>query len=643
MIRGLSSNGLNQEAINLFCIERREGVEPDSYTFSCVLKACASLLDVRQGRSLHQLVIQCGFESDLFVSNSLVAMYAKCGSLESGVQVFDRMPQRDVVSWNSIVAAYALNGLDYEAAERVREMVESGLKPDEATFVSVLTLSLNDESTVREMHGYVLRSGHEPCLMIRNALVSAYGKCGRVKEARRVFDSSIAKDRVSWNALIACYAQNGLFEESLGLLKEMKLFGIDMDVVTYSGIISSLSQNDLSSEAMMVFKELLRAGLKPDIVATASILPAISGALCLDYCKEIHAYSYRHRLVSDRRVKNALVSAYCNCGLVRDAERVFAAIDEKDVISWSSMVVGYTQNQCFLQGLNAFRQMVRSETEPNPVTITSVLSACAGVSGLQLAKELHSWATKNFLECQTFIGSALIDVYAKCGRIGDSRRVFDLMKEKNLVTWNSMIGGYAIHGLGEDALQLFYMLEKPDDVTCIAVLSACSHGGLVEEGIKIFNTMKDSNVTAREAHYACMVDLLARSGRIEQAADLAKTMPMKASAEIWGVILGASKMQADLEVGSYSGEQILESGSTNSGYYVLLSNMYADCGKWEEVGIMRDMMKEKGVKKGAGCSWIEVEKGFHCFVAKERAQHPEWETMFGVLTFLCTQMKEVSC
>lgn len=641
MIRAYSSNDLNQVAIDLFHRKRREGIEPDSYTFSCVLKACATLPDLCRGKELHKLAVESGFESDVFVSNSLISMYAKCGSLESGVDVFDRMPQRDIVSWNSMISAYALNGSDLEAADKVREMFRWGFEPDQVTIISLMTTGSTSE-VISEVHGYVLRRGFEPVSVIWNALASAYGKCGGVREARRIFDSSIQKDEVTWNALISTYAQNGLFEESMQLLTDMRLSGFDVDVVTYSGIISSFSQDDLSDEAVVVFKELLNVGLRPDVIAIVSILPAISGIRCLAYCKEVHAYSYREGLESDRRVRNALVSAYSIFGSIQSAERVFEAIRDRDVISWSSMVTGYAQNQYFAEALDTFRQMIGAEIEPNPITITSILSACAGVSALRLGKELHLWALKNSFNGQSFVGSALVDMYAKCGRIKDSRKVFDLMADKNLVAYNVMIGGYAVHGLVEDALRVFRMLEEPDEVSFITALSACRHGGLVEEGIEIFNSMKALKVRPREGHYSCIVDLLARCGLIEQALDLVKTMPMKASIEIWGTLLGACKVHSNLNIGMYTGSRILESGSDNSGYYVLLSNILADFGRWDDVEVMRKLMREKGVKKGAGCSWIEVNKRVHSFVVKERAQHPEWESLFWLLSVLNEQMRGMS-
>ncbi|KAL5989699.1 hypothetical protein ACLOJK_010592 [Asimina triloba] len=637
MIRGFSANGLYKQAIDFFFKKHEEGIiTPDSYTFSALLKACGSLQDISYGKKIRNLILESGLVSDLFVSNSLIAMFAKCGSLTDGIEVFERMPQRDIVSWNSVISAYAQNGFDWEAMVTVREMANSGLKPDPVTLVCASTIC-SSAATCREIHGYVMRNGLELTPMVSNSLISMYGKCGRTKEARLLFDNSIPPDNVAWNSVISSYAQNGCFRESIQLLREMKLAGFVPDAITYSGIISSFSQNGQSHEAMRIFEEMLSSKLNPDVITIASILPAVSDLKYIGYCKEIHAHSYRNELESDRRVRNALISVYAKCGSIQNAISIFGEIDDKDVISWSSMVVGYAQNGYFNEAIDTFRLMIRAVTEPNPITITSVLSACAGVSSLRQGKEIHLWAIKNGFENQTFVGSALIDMYAKCGRIRDSERVFDLVEEKNLVTWNSMIGGYAVHGLAESALDIFWRLEEPDCISFLAAISACNHGGLVNEGIEIFNSMQHFGVSPREGHYACMVDLLGRAGRLHQALGLIRSMPMEASADIWGALLGACKLHSDLEVGVYAGKRVMELGCENPGYYTLLSNILADFGRWEDVEMMRKLMKKRGMKKGVGCSWIEVDKRVQCFVAKERAQHPEWRTLFQVLKGLNEQ------
>ncbi|KAF9621876.1 hypothetical protein IFM89_028464 [Coptis chinensis] len=205
-----------------------------------------------------------------------------------------------------------------------------------------------------------------------------------------------------------------------------------------------------------------------------------------------------------------------------------------------------------------------------------------------------------------------------------------------------MISGYADHGLGEKALEIFHRVKEPDQVSFIAILSACNHGGLVDEGIKIFNSMKNFGIVPREGHYACMVDILGRSGRLEEALELIRTMPVKATIDVWGALLGACKTHSNLGVGIYSGTQLMGLSCENPGHYVMLSNILADCYRWEEVEVMRKKMNERGVKKGAGYSSIEVDKRIHSFVANEKTQHPEWGSLLRVLRRLNVQMKVMS-
>ncbi|XXG67489.1 hypothetical protein AAC387_Pa06g0827 [Persea americana] len=640
MIRGYCANGLYQKALDFFEVKMEDGMKPDSYTLSCLLKACGLLFNLQEGERIRNLAEESGLDKDIFVSNALIGMYAKCGSLIDGIQVFERMPQRDIVSWNSIISAYVQEGFEEEAIVKVQELVRSGLRPDHVTIISALSMCSSVEM-LREIHGYAITSGYDCISAVHNSLISMYGKCGRVQEFRWLFDNSTCTDNATWNAAISSYAQNGRFEESLKLLRDMKLVGFNSDVVTYSGIISSFSQNGQSEQAMRIFKELMSSGLKPDIITIASVLPAISDLQYLDKCREIHAYSYRNGLEYDRRVRNALVSVYSKCGSVQDAEQVFSKIMERDVISWSSMVVGYTQNGFLNEALDTFRQMIISKTTPNPITITSALSACAGMASLRHGKEIHLWALKNRFEGQTFVASALIDMYAKCGKIKESRRVFDLTTDRNLVTWNAMIGGYAVHGLGENALEILGMVEEPDQISFLAALSACNHGGLVDEGTDIFNSMKSFRVSPTVGHYTCMVDMLGRSGRVDEALDLIQNSPVGANADIWGPLLGACKTYSNLEIAIYTGARVIELGCKNPGYYVQLSNILADFGRWEDVEVMRKLMREKGVKKVVGCSWIEVNEGVHSFVARDRVQHPEWESLFKTLKGLNEQMKGV--
>ncbi|KAF3778280.1 Pentatricopeptide repeat-containing protein [Nymphaea thermarum] len=637
MIRGYVNNGLNQEALDFFYQRREAGFRPDTYTYSSIIKACASLPDHEHGRNVHELVKESGLDADVYVCNALISMYSKFHCASEAVQIFDRMSERDMVSWNSVIACYIQNDLDEAAVVALKEMMKEGFRPDQVTIISIL--SDCSYATGRELHSYVLTSGFGSTVVIANSLISMYGKCGKLKEAQGIFGTLVQPDRVTWNALIASYSRNGQYEESLRLLRDMRTAGMHVDEVTYSGIISAFSQNDHPQDALRIFLQMLNAGLKPDAVAIASVLPALSDVQSLDCCKEIHGYSHRNSVESDKRVRNALVSVYSQCGSVKSAENVFSRISNKDVISWSSMIVGYTQNGCLNEAIKVFRNMCQSNTKPNPITITSILSACARVSSLKHGKEIHSWSLKQGFHVHTFVGSALIDMYAKCGRINSSRTVFNKMPEKNLVSWNVMIAGYAVHGQGGNALKLFKMVEHPDEVSFLAALSACSHGGLVEDGIDIFNEMKILKITPRQDHYACLVDILGRAGRLDEALAMIKDMPVESNINIWGALLGACRVYHNLELGIYSGKQMLESGCNDSGLHVLLSNIFADFGKWEDVETIRKSMKDRGLKKKVGCSWIGVDNQVHSFVARDRA-HPEWEIVYQVSRDLNNQINE---
>uniref|UniRef100_UPI0040747504 Synthetic PPR-DYW protein n=1 Tax=synthetic construct TaxID=32630 RepID=UPI0040747504 len=509
-IRGYARNGQPEEALSLYSQMRRSGIKPDNYTFPFVLKACASLSSLKEGKQIHGHVIKSGFESDVYVQSALIDMYAKCGELEDARKVFDEMPERNVVSWNAMISGYAQNGQSEEALELFREMQQEGIKPSEFTFCSVLSAcaSLGSLEMGKQIHGYVIKSGFESIVFVGNALIDMYAKCGSIEDARKVFDEMPERTVVSWTAMISGYAQNGQSEEALELFREMQ-----------------------------------REGVKPD-----------------------------------------------------------------------------------------------------EVTLPSVLSACANLGALEQGKQIHAYVIKSGFESDVFVGSALIDMYAKCGSIEDARKVFDKMPERDVVSWNAMIAAYAQHGHGKEALQLFQQMQqegvKPSEVTFTSILSACSHAGLVDEGHHYFESMSpDYGITPRVEHYGCMVDLLGRAGRLDEAEDLIKSMPFQPNVVVWGTLLGACRVHGDVERGERAAERILELDPESAAPYVLLSNIYAAAGRWDEAAKVRKLMKERGVKKEPGCSWIEVNNKVHEFVAGDKS-HPQTKEIYAELERLSKQMKE---
>ncbi|KAM7254301.1 hypothetical protein ACFE04_031983 [Oxalis oulophora] len=345
---------------------------------------------------------------------------------------------------------------------------------------------------------------------------------------------------------------------------------------------------------------------------------------------------------------NTLIDGYARTGDIEAVEVLFKQMPVKDIISWTTMINCYSQNKQFMAALSVFDEMKRNNVNPDQVTMATVISACAHLGGLDLGKEVHFYLMQNGFDLDVYIGSALIDMYAKCGSIDKSLLMFFKLKEKNLFCWNSIIEGLAAHGYGKQALAMFKKIEKvkirPNGVTFISVLSACTHAGLVEEGRKIFQCMSlDYCISPEVEHYGCIVDLLSRAGEIKEAFDLIKSMEFEPNSVIWGSLLSGCKLHRNLEIARMAVDQLTVLEPYNSGYYILLINMNAEVNRWGEVAKIRTIMKELGIEKMCpGSSWIEMEGKIHQFAASDTSRLGCNE-IYSFLTELDGQMKLAGC
>eukprot|EP01018_Ginkgo_biloba_P020997 Gb_22288 [translate_table: standard] len=611
MIRGYTRSGFCEDALALFYQMQEAGLQPDNFTFPCVLKACAGLEALEQGKEIHDCIRRSKFESDVFIGNALIAMYAKCGSIEHARNVFDKMSQKDVVSWNSMIAGYAQNGFCDEAIGLFHQLPLVGINPDSATIACVLLACarLGSLQQGKDIHNYVSRSGLSLDGSVANSLVTMYFKCGSIENARQVFYKTSQRDVISWNAMVAGYAQNGRCEEALNIFQEMQW-----------------------------------AGVKADSVTITSVLPACAHLTALRQGKEIHNYITRNGFESDVFVGNALIDMYVKCGNMENARQVFDKMPRRDVISFTTVVVGYTQNGHYDEALKLFQQMELAGMKPDSVTIASVLPACTYIAVLQQGKEIHDYIIRRGLDSDVFVGNALIDMYAKCGSIEEARQVFDKMPQRDVVSWSAIIAGYGMHGHGKVALSLFYQMEltgmKPDHITFVAVLSACSHAGMVNEGRQYFDSMsRVYHITPRLEHYTCLVDILGRAGCLDEALDIIQKMPFEPSAGVWGALLGACRIHCNIDLAERVAEHLFNLEPNKSGYYVLLSNIYAVTGRWDDVAKVRTMMKKKGVKKAPGCSWVEAQNRVHAFVVGDKS-HPQSTKIYEILESLAREMEK---
>ncbi|XP_057830827.2 pentatricopeptide repeat-containing protein At2g03880, mitochondrial-like [Cryptomeria japonica] len=610
IIAAYQRSGYPHEAVTLFHQMQRTGFRPDQFTFSSVLPACARMGALDQGMDIHQNIKDRGILLNVVVATALVDMYAKCGSMHKAREVFDKMPRRDVFSWNAMIVGYVQNGLTDKALETFKQMHLESVKPDSITFASVLPACAKTGALElgMDIHQSIEDRGILSDVILATALVDMYAKCGSIEKARELFDKMPQRNVVSWNAMIAGYVLIGFVEKALETFKQMQL-----------------------------------AGIKPNSTTFASILPACAKMGALEEGMEIHQSIKARGISSDLAVKTALVDMYAKCGSTDKAYEVFDKMPQRDVVSWNAMIAGYVQNGFVEKALGTFKQMQLAAVKPNSTTFASILPACAKMGALEQGMDIHQSIMEGGLLSDSIVGNALLDMYAKCGSIDKARELFDKMAQKDVVSWNAMIAGYAQNGFCKEALKIFELMKHsgtyPDFVSFACVLCACSNAGLVDEGCTHFNRMSNPYcITPTVDHYVCMADLLGRAGYIEDTLNFIFKMPVKPVVVVWMCFLGACREHMNIGLGVFTAMLLFDLDPKNATTYVLLSNIYAEAGRWDEAQVVRRLMKDRGIKKIPGCSWIEGHKMVHAFCVGDRS-HPQTEEIYANLQKLAWEMK----
>ncbi|KAH6801527.1 hypothetical protein C2S52_001991 [Perilla frutescens var. hirtella] len=611
MLNGyLKCEGMEGNLIELFEQMRRSEVEPNAVTYTCVLKLCGSKSMLKLGALVHGLVVRCGLEMVPSVANTLVALYAKCRCLFYARKLFDSVVQADLVTWNSMIGGYVQNGFMNEALNLFRRLMYSDVKPDSVTFASLLPLvpELGHLNLGKEIHCYIVRNGVRLDLFVKNALIDVYFKCKDVDMACKVFEQSS-----------------------------------DVDIVICTAMISGLVLNGMNPDALEIFRWLVGKKMRPNAVTFASTLPACAGLTALTLGKELHGNIIRRGLEGRCYIGSALTDMYAKCGRLDLGQQVFLRMPERDSVCWNSIITSCSQNGRPEAAMDIFRDMGLEGAKYDCVSISAALSACASLPSLRHGKELHGFMMRGGFNSDLFTSSALIDMYAKCGHLNLAQRVFDSMVTRNEVSWNNIIAAYGNHGHLHQCLALFNAMEdegfQPDHVTFLAIMSACGHAGEVEEGKRHFNMIQEYGIAARMEHYSCLIDMLGRAGRLGEAFQVIEAMPFSPEAGIWGTLLGSCRIHGNVELAEVASHHLFRLDPQNSGYYVLLSNLHADSGTWDRVDEIRNMMKERGVKKIPGFSWIEVNNSNHVFGAADK-NHPQASQIYELLNDLLVELQD---
>nr|GEU38897.1 putative pentatricopeptide repeat-containing protein At3g23330 [Tanacetum cinerariifolium] len=497
-------------------------------------------------------------------------------------------------------------------------MKQNGIYPDHNVYPSVIKCSthLMWVKFGASLHGSIIRVGLEMDLFTANALLSMYAhhvfdKKSRVldgmESVRRVFERMVERDVVSYNTVVLGYVKSGMFNEAMGVIKEMGSGGIKADAFTLSNVLGVVK------ERMDVLKG-----------------------------KEIHGYGIRHGFDENEFVVSGLSDVYTSCNMVEDSYRLFCSLRQKDCVSWCSMIAAYVQNGLFDEGLRLFRQMISAGIKPVPVSCSSIIPACAHLTTLPLGQQLHGFIIRSHFDDNMFIASSLVNMYAKCGNIKLAKYIFDSMKQHDLVSWTAMIMGCASHGHAYEAISLFKQMEvegfTPNSVTFVAVLTACSHAGMVNEGLTFFNKMVEHyNISPEFEHYACIADLLGRAGKLEEAFRFLCKMPENKTTSAWLPLLAACRVHKNVKLAEKIVACINEFDSDNMGAYVLLSNTYSSNGRNKDAANLRSMLSKKADRKKPACSWISVEKKVHAFSAGDES-HPYYVGMINILDILFGHM-----
>lgn len=495
-----------QRAIYAMDAMQRLGLYADAVTYSQLIKCCISRRAVKEAERIRNHIFSGGYDPKTFLVNVLINMYVKFDLLEDAQALFDQMPERNVVTWTTMISAYCNAKLNDKALELMVLMIRDGVRPNMFTYSTVLR-ACDSLVNVKQLHSGIIKVGLDSDVFVRSALIDVYAKWGELRCGLCVFNEMETGDLVVWNSIIGAFAQ-----------------GNDGD------------------GALILFKRMKRAG--------------------------------------------------------------FMA---------------------------------------HQPTLTSVLRACTGMALLELGAQVHVHVLK--YDQDLILNNALLDMYCKCGSLEDAKSVFDRMVERDVISWSTMIAGLAQNGYSREALKFFELMRvsgiKPNYITLLGVLFACSHAGLVEDGWYHFRSMKNVyGIDPGKEHYGCMIDLLGRSGKLDEAIRLIEEMEHEPDAVTWRTLLDACRVHKNMDIAEYAAKQVLNLDPEDAGTYILLSNIYANSQRWEDVAEVRKMMRKSGVRKAPGCSWIEVNKKIHAFLLGDDS-HPEIVEINKQLSLLIQSLREL--
>ncbi|OIT07752.1 PREDICTED: pentatricopeptide repeat-containing protein At2g44880 [Nicotiana attenuata] len=574
-------------------------------------RKCHALLQQRNSKAtllrIHAIMLRNAVDSNVNLLTKLISSFSvsdPVAGISHGRRVFDTSPQKDdTFLSNTMIKSHMGVGQFAESTLLYRDLLRhTSFEPDNYTFSS-LSKCCGARLVLwegLEVHNHVLKCGFVSNLFVATSLVDMYGKFGEMGFARKLFDEMLERSSVSWTALIGGYLKFGC----IGIAE---------------GLFDAIPEKDVAAFNVMIDAYVKKA----DMVSANTLFEAMP---------ERNVISW-----------TSMIDGYCSNGNINEARVLFDAMPERNLFSWNAMIGGYCQNKQPQEALKLFHALQSGTTlEPDDVTVVSVLPAIADLGALDLGNWVHQYVKRKKLDRSSNVCTALVDMYSKCGEIAKAREFFDEVKVKETSNWNALINGLAVNGSAKEALEVFEEMKskgyKPNEITMLGVLSACNHGGLVEEGKKWFIAMENYGLTPQIEHYGCLVDLLGRSGCLEEAENLIETMPYEVNGIILSSFLFACGYAKDVTRAEKVKKKAIEMEPWNDGIYIMLRNLYATDKRWSDVEEIKGWMRREGAKKEAGCSTIEVNGMVWAFLAGDKI-HPQCEEIRLLLEHLRLYMR----
>ncbi|KAM7484808.1 hypothetical protein LguiA_000817 [Lonicera macranthoides] len=581
---------------------------------------CPTSFNFNYLKKIHSLLITCNLSNCTFLLTNLLlhsyppTSHANHFDLAYTSSLINQIGRPNTYLWNSMIQMFSSSSEPQMSLIFFARMRQDGVFPNKHTFPLLLkAFSRAKDENPFQVYAQIVKFGFNSDHFVQNSLVSAFANYGDIECAHQMFDEITLKDLITWTAMINGYLKIGHGMGALEVFVEMRSKGVKVDEVTIVSVLGG-------------------AGMVGDIW----------------FGRWVHGfYVESGRVHWDVYVGSALVDMYSKCGNCDDARKVFEEMPCRNIVSWSALIAGCVQCYRFKDALLVFCDMLAEAVEPNQTTLTSVLTACAQLGALDQGRWVHKYIGTSKLKMNPTVGTALVDMYAKCGCIRLAFLVFENLPIKDVYIWTAMINGLAIHGDAANSLNLFSQMlssdVRPNEVTLIGVLSACSHGGLVDEGRKLFGSMKHIyGLEPNVDHYGCMVDLLGRAGYLDEAVKLIENMPMEPTPGVWGALFGACMNHKAYELGEWVGKHLIKLQPHHSGRYALLANLYSKRCNWEAAAHIRKLMKESGLEKNPGCSWVELNGVVHEFFAFDEL-HRDSKSVYTILETIVVHSECANC